>query len=177
MATLALAAGGTGTAMRLVRAVATALALSLAASAALADVWYRPPAPRRIDLAWKGKGDPRAQSYLGYLYARGSGVPQNFRESAYWFKCAAAQGNAHGQFQLGLAYDKGEGVPQNYVQSYAWLNLATAHAPRGVRYDWVRVRDAVSSKMSLAERDQAQVLSSTGPWESVCEPYPGPILR
>jgi len=159
------------------RAVVGALALSMAAGAAFADVWYRPPAPRRIDLAWKGKGDPRAQAYLGYLYQQGAGVAQSFRESAYWFKCAAAQGDPHGQFHLGMAYDRGEGVPLNHVQSYAWLNLATAHAPKGVRYDWVRLRDAISAKMSLVERDQAQVLSSTGPWESVCEPNPILELR
>ena len=38
------------------------------------------------------KGDARAQSYLGYMYSTGRGVPQNYAAAAYWYRRAADQG-------------------------------------------------------------------------------------
>ena len=41
--------------------------------------------------------DPRAQTYIGVMYLRGQGVPQNFLVAAYWLHLAAATeiGRAH----------------------------------------------------------------------------------
>jgi hypothetical protein len=142
------------------------LATLVAVAPALADVWYRPPAPRRLSLAWKG--DPRAQAYLGYLYSQGKSVPRDYNRSAHWYRCAAIRGNPHGQFLIGLLYNKGLGVPQDYLLAYAWVDVATAHAPRGIRKDWVRVRDSIETKLSLVERTAAQTLAVTAPDEPAC---------
>jgi len=104
-------------------------------------------------------GDARAQAYLGLMYANGYGVPQNYIEAANWFRLASELGNAGAQYQLGLMYDKGLGVPQDYVLAYMWLDLATAGATGRERDDWVRIRNAVGSKLSLIQRTQAQGLA------------------
>lgn len=105
------------------------------------------------------RGDARAQAYLGFMYANGYGVPQNYIEAANWLRLASEQGYPAAQYWLGLMYDKGHGVPQDYVQAYKWLDLAVARATGRLRYDWVRIRDAVASKLSLAQRTEAQALA------------------
>lgn len=127
------------------------------ASAVAREVWYRPPAVRHVERAYAG--DRRAQAYLGYLYDKGHGVPQNFRTAAYWYHCAAAAGEPHAQFLLGLAHDRGRGVRMDFVLAYAWINLAVGAAPRGLYNDWSRVRDAVAGKLSLRELTDAQALT------------------
>ncbi len=114
-------------------------------------------------------GDARAQTYLGYMYANGVGVPQNFKVAAGWYHCASQQGTPSAQYMLGLMYDKGQGVPQDYVMAYALLNLAVSGAgPERER--WVLVRDAVASKLSLTERNRAQQLAFEGPPAGPCLP-------
>ncbi|HEX3496092.1 MAG TPA: tetratricopeptide repeat protein, partial [Methylocella sp.] len=73
-------------------------------------------------------GDPRAQTYLGYMFAHGQGVPQNYMLAAGWYRCAGQQGVPTAQYMLGLMYDKGQGVPQDYVIAYALLARAVAAA-------------------------------------------------
>ena len=114
-------------------------------------------------------GDARAQTYLGYMYANGVGVPQNFMVAAGWYRCASQQGIPRAQYMLGLMYDKGQGVPQDYVVAYALLNLAVAGAgPERER--WVLIRDAVASKLSLIERNRAQQLAFEAPPGGPCLP-------
>jgi TPR repeat protein len=116
-------------------------------------------AAARIIVPLARRGDARAQTLLGYMFAYGRGVPQNYVESAYWYRCASEQGDATGQYMLGLMYDKGHGVPQDYVLAYKWLDLAVARASGRERQDWVRIRDAVATKLSLAEITAAQRLA------------------
>jgi uncharacterized protein len=114
-------------------------------------------------------GDARAQSFLGYMYAHGQGVPQNFVVAAGWYRCASNQGLASAQYMLGLMYDKGQGVPQDYVLAYVWLNLAVGGA--GPERDhWLKIRDAVLSKLTLMERQTAQTLAFTAPPDAPCLP-------
>ncbi len=114
-------------------------------------------------------GDARAQTYLGYMFANGKGVPQNYMVSAGWYRCASQQGFPPAQYMLGLMYDKGQGVPQNYVMAYALLDLAVAGAGPE-REHWARIRDAVASKLSLIERVRAQQLAFEGPPGGSCLP-------
>jgi uncharacterized protein len=115
------------------------------------------------------QGDARAQTYLGYMFANGKGVPQNFMVAAGWYRCASQQGFPAAQYMLGLMYDKGQGVPQDYVIAYALLNLAVAGAGPEREY-WVRIRDAVFSKLSLIERARAQQLAFETPPRGSCLP-------
>jgi hypothetical protein len=97
------------------------------------------------------RGNPVAQFYLAFMYANGRGVPQNYDEAAMWCRRAAEQGHAGAQYMLGLMYDKGQGVPMNWVEAHKWLNLAAGHAPRRDRASWVRVRDALATKMTFGQ--------------------------
>jgi uncharacterized protein len=104
-------------------------------------------------------GDARAQTYLGFMYLHGRGVPQNFEAAARWFRLAAEQDLSAAQYSLGLMYDKGQGVGQDFVLAHAWLNLAVAHAAGNERDPWTRVRNAVASKMTLAQLAEARQLA------------------
>jgi TPR repeat protein len=103
------------------------------------------------------RGDPAAQAYLGYLYAEGRGVPQNYTQAAIWYRRAADQGHSGAQYELGLLYDKGLGVPVNVIQAEKWLILATADAPKAAVDDHARMRDAVRTKMTLGDLAQARM--------------------
>jgi hypothetical protein len=106
-------------------------------------------------------GNAKAQTYLGFMYEYGRGVPQSYVEAAIWYCLAADQNSAYAQYLLGLLYDKGFGVPRDYVEAYKWLSLAVAHAPRADRESWTRIRDAVASKMTIDEIALGQRLATT----------------
>jgi TPR repeat protein len=105
------------------------------------------------------RGNAVAQFYLAFMYANGRGVQQNYAEAAMWAHRAAEQGNPAAQYMLGLLHDKGQGVPVNWVEAHKWLNLAASHAPPKDRAAWVRVRDAVASKMSVGQLAAARQLA------------------
>jgi len=58
-------------------------------------------------------GNPDAQVRLGFLYARGIGVPRDRPEAVEWWEKAAQQGNATAQFCLGVSYGLGRGVKKD----------------------------------------------------------------
>ncbi len=94
------------------------------------------------------RGDASAQAFLGFMYENGFGAPQAYDAATDLYIQAAIRGNAFAQSMLGLMYDKGHGVPQDFVLAYKWLNLAAAHAPKRERSYYLRLRNAVASKMS-----------------------------
>jgi uncharacterized protein len=106
------------------------------------------------------RGDANAQAQLGFMYEYGRGVPQDYQLAVRWYLCAAVQGQPNAQFELGLMYDKGHGVPASSTVAYKWLNLAAAHAPPHLREYYLRVRDAMSGKLSAAQVDEGQWMSS-----------------
>jgi TPR repeat protein len=103
------------------------------------------------------RGNAAAQSYLGFLFETGRGVPQNYTEAAMWYRRAAEQGDARAQYSLGLLYDRGFGVPQDIVEASKWLNLSAAASPPRVRESRARIRDAVTTKMTRGEIAQARL--------------------
>lgn len=105
------------------------------------------------------KGNARAQAFLGFMYENGYGAPQAYTAAADLYVQAATSGNPFGQAMLGLMYDKGHGVPQDFVLAYKWLNLAAARAPKHDRDYFLRLRNAVASKMSPAQIAQGQYLA------------------
>jgi TPR repeat protein len=105
------------------------------------------------------RGNARAQAQLGFMYENGFGVAQNYAAAADLYQRAAVQGDAFAQNRLGLIYDKGHGVPQNVILSYKWLDLAAAHATKRDRGYYLRLRDAVASKMSLNQIVESQRLA------------------
>ena len=111
----------------------------------------------RIFIPLAELGAPAAQSYLGFMFQTGRGVPQNYTEAAMWYRRAAEQGESHAQYSLGLLYDRGQGVPRDIVEASKWLNLATAAAPRRAREARARIRDAVTTKMTRGEIARARL--------------------
>ncbi|MEP9354068.1 tetratricopeptide repeat protein [Xanthobacter sp. KR7-65] len=117
-------------------------------------------------------GDARAQGLLGYLFEQGRGVPQDFTAAATWYNCAAEQGEATAQYLLGLLYDKGRGVPRDVVLSQKWLILAASRASKRERDLYTRIRDAVATTMSIAQRTRAQELAMAWiPAPRIAPPY------
>jgi TPR repeat protein len=110
-------------------------------------------------------GNPRAQGMLGFLYEYGHGVPQNFGLAAMWYSCGADGGDPTAQYLLGLLYDKGRGVPEDVVLAQKWLILAAMRTNRRDRDLYIRVRDAVASKMTIGQVTLAQQLATQ--WVSV----------
>jgi uncharacterized protein len=116
-------------------------------------------------------GNARAQAMLGFMYEHGFGVPQDYHIAVAWYIQAAEQGDAIGQYSLGLLYDKGFGVKQNDVHAYKWLNLAAAAAAAPLQREYyLRIRDAVASKMSQSSVVESQALARE--WTRKREPQP-----
>ena len=63
-------------------------------------------------------GEAWAYYNLGWMYANGEGVEQNFKEAVKWYQKAAEQGDALGQTGLGFMYATGP-------VSYTHLTLPT----------------------------------------------------
>jgi len=165
-------------AVRGLGALLIALGLSISTSAARAD---SPSAGSRafarhdyvraasLLLVEAERGSPVAQTYLGYLYQYGLGVPRDYVVAASWLHQAAQQGEPTGQFLLGLLFDKGYGVPLDWVEAEVWLNLAAAHGGGKQQEYFARVRDSVAQKLTLNQLAEAQRRASAwapiGNWD------------
>jgi len=105
------------------------------------------------------RGNARALGLLGFMYEHGFGAPQAYNVAAELYAQGAVQGNPFAQAMLGLMYDKGHGVPQNVILAYKWLNLAAAGASGRQREVYLRLRDAVATKMSTGQIVEGQQLA------------------
>lgn len=119
------------------------------------------------------RGSPVAQTYLGYMYQYGLGVPRDYVLATSWLHQAAEQGEPTGQFLLGLMFDKGYGVPVDWVEAEIWLNLAAAHAGPGQRDYYARIRDGVAQKLTLNQLAETQRRASA--WTPIAGPAPAPF--
>lgn len=70
--------------------------------------------------------DANGQFRAGYLYERGTGVPQDYKEAMRLYLLSAAQGNAVAQFRIGYLYEKGFGVTPDDAQAMQWYAKAAA---------------------------------------------------
>jgi hypothetical protein len=136
------------------RAAANALA---SANAAYARGDYVLVVQLLTPLAFRGNAE--AQSFLGLMFENGYGAPQVYVTAADLYVQSAIRGNPFGQGMLGLMYDKGHGVPQDFVLAYKWLNLAAARSTKRERNFFLRLRNAVASKMSPAQIAEGQRLA------------------
>jgi len=103
------------------------------------------------------RGDPRAQTRLGFMYETGHGLPQDYMLAVAWYQRAAEQGYPRAEHLLGMMYQRAQGVTEDYVTAYKWLNLATAAArSRSDRDFYQRTRDSVGWKMTVAQITEAQ---------------------
>ena len=105
------------------------------------------------------RGIPRAQAMLGFLYENGLGVPQSYDVAFEFYVPAAERGDTQAQYLLGLLYDKGFGTGRSEILAYKWLSLAAAGASQRDRANYLRIRNAVASKMSRASIEEGQWLA------------------
>lgn len=68
--------------------------------------------------------DSRAQYRLGLMHENASGLPQDDKEAARWYRLAAGQGHAEAQYRLWVMYYQGQGVAQDEQEALRWLRLA-----------------------------------------------------
>jgi TPR repeat protein len=115
--------------------------------------------PSRALVRRAEQGDPVAQARLGFMYQNGLGVPQAYVAAVDMYIRAAEQGNPTAQYLLGLMFDKGHGVVQDYVIAYKWLNLAASRASKRQSDYYLRLRDAVASKMTRVQIAEGQWLA------------------
>ena len=102
------------------------------------------------------RGDPRAQTTIGFMHETGRCLPQDYMLAAAWYQRAAQQGYPPAQQFLGLLYDKGQGVAEDYVTAHTWLNLAAAGAAGREREYYLRLRNSIAFKMTVAQITEAQ---------------------
>lgn len=58
-------------------------------------------------------GDAEAQYSIGFMLARGEGVPENEADGIVWLEKAVAQGHVKASFIIGLLYTNGSQTPEN----------------------------------------------------------------
>ena len=138
--------------------IALSAASSAYATSAGERAYYRGDYVRAASLLLveANAGRAIAQSFLGYEYQYGLGVPKSYEEAARWYLCAARQGEPTAQFMLGQLYDRAEGVREDPIEAEKWLDLAAAHAPRDRREHWESMRDTIGGKMTLDELTEAR---------------------
>lgn len=65
-------------------------------------------------------GDVKSQLFMGFFYANGDVVEQDYRVAADWYRKSAEQGNARAQYYLGFLYECGIGVERDYGEAFKW---------------------------------------------------------
>ena len=73
------------------------------------------------------KGDYRAMSIIGSMYAIGQGVAVDPEKAFFWLKEAAKHNRPDAEYRLGLLYDYGIGVKKNPRKAIRWYQKAVKH--------------------------------------------------
>ena len=74
--------------------------------------------------AYAEKGNARAQTILGIMYAKGKAVPWDDEEAVKWYRRGAEGGDGRGQYNLADRYYRGTGIEKNGVLAYVWFALS-----------------------------------------------------
>jgi len=81
------------------------------------------------------QGDAAAQYNLGFCYAKGRGVAQDFDKGFEWIRKAATQGFLDAQYFLALSYSLGEGVAVDRKEAVKWFRLAAEQGHVDAQFD------------------------------------------
>lgn len=98
------------------------------------------------------RGDPKAQSSIGYLYLRGLGVPVDHELAITWYREAALKGQPEALYFLGTLYLNGQGVAHDNVRAYVACELALS---KGIAAA-LSCRDGAATEMSDAQMREAE---------------------
>lgn len=61
---------------------------------------------------------------LGWMYATGTGVQQDYERAVMYLQVAAKEGDAIAAFNLGILYLNGQGLRQDYKQAIKYFQIA-----------------------------------------------------
>lgn len=75
------------------------------------------------------RGDPKAQAYVGRIYADGLGRTPDYVQAAGWYQKAADQGYPQAMIDLGQLYERGLGVPRDAVKAVSLYRKASGLPP------------------------------------------------
>jgi len=81
------------------------------------------------------QGNAFAQYNLGWMYANGQGVTQDYKQAVGWYTKAAEQGDVSAQYNLGLMYTKGQGVTQDHKKAVYWHKKAAEQGDADAQYN------------------------------------------
>lgn len=98
------------------------------------------------------QGHPLAQKTLGFVYANGLGVAQDYAKAARWHHAAADQRDGDALHNLGYLYAGGYGVDPDDIQAHMWYNLAAAQGSAGA----AAKRDTLAARMDDAQIAEAE---------------------
>lgn len=70
------------------------------------------------------QGSSAAQLFIGFMYAKGQGVPKDDAKAVYWYAEAAERDNAVAQVRLALMYREGVGVTVDRSKALLWVKMA-----------------------------------------------------
>jgi len=80
------------------------------------------------------QGDAATQYFLGVIYFKGKGVPENDKTALMWYTLAAEQGHTVAQYTLGIIYQNGFiGVLENDKTALMWYTLAAKQGEPGAQ--------------------------------------------
>ena len=101
------------------------------------------------------QGNAKAQFFLGNMYYKGIGVPQDDGAAYKWFKKAAEQGLTRAQNNVGTMYMRGLGVSRNNTRAFIWLHLTALQGDKV----GIKNRDLVAKIMSKTQLKKAEELA------------------
>jgi hypothetical protein len=79
------------------------------------------------------QGHAGVQGHLGFMYAKGIGVPKDDVEAVKWYRKAADQGLVGAKAHLGFMYAEGRGVPKDEVEAVKWYRKAADQGHAGAQ--------------------------------------------
>ncbi len=81
------------------------------------------------------RGDPDAQTDVGFMYRSGQGVAQDFQRALQWLTKAADQRNQEAEAGLGDMYSFGLGVTPDAKQAFEWYMKAASRGLAAACYN------------------------------------------
>jgi TPR repeat protein len=97
--------------------------------------------------------DPAAQQELAERLLFGKGVAADPAEATRWTRRAASNGNDRAAVGMGRLH---LGEPLNVVEAHAWFTQASHSGEPSLREDALQELDALNSRLSPAEKRQAE---------------------
>lgn len=79
------------------------------------------------------QGNATAQTYVGYLYEKGLGVPRDYAQALSWYRKASDQGYAPAQKNIGNLYEQGSGLTRDYAEAMRWYRMAADQGNAGAQ--------------------------------------------